>query len=220
MLVDGGTGTMRRLLEAGSHYRDVDYLFYTHVHPDHVVDLVPFLFATKHTPGYLRTKALTVAGPPGFRDFFVRLMDVFGDWVLSDDYELHLEELERDERVFGGWRVETAPLKHAVPSLAYRFTEGAKEAVVAGDTSYCPEIVRHAEGADLLVIECSFPDSLEVEGHLTPRTASQIAREAGCKRLLITHMYPIATPRELAESCRRGFDGEVIPGRDLLKVTV
>ena len=66
---------MRRLLEAGFHYRDVDYLFYTHIHPDHVLDLVPFLLATKHTPGMVRTKPLYILGPPGFRDFFNRLME-------------------------------------------------------------------------------------------------------------------------------------------------
>ncbi len=219
-LVDGGTGTMRRLLEAGFHYRDVDYLFYTHIHPDHVLDLVPFLFATKHTPGYTRSKDLHVVGPPGFRDFFSRLMGMFGEWVLSDDYTLELEEVEEEERIFSGWRVSTRLLSHPVPSLSYRFTEGDSVAVVSGDTAYCQAVVEHASGADLLVIECSFPDAYEVEGHLTPRRASQIAREAGCKRMAITHIYPVATPEELAESCRRGFAGEVIPGRDLLKIAV
>lgn len=220
VLVDGGTGTMRRLLEAGYHYSDIDHLFYTHIHPDHTHDLVPFLFATKHTPGYTRTKPLHLIGPPGFREFFSGLMGLFGDWVLSDDYRIELEEMEVGRRAFAGWEVSTRPLEHSVPSLAYRFTDGSTVAVVSGDTSYCDAIVEHASGADLLVLECSFPDSLEVEGHLTPRLASQVAREAGCKRLLITHMYPGVTPENLAEACRLGFSGEVIPGRDLLKVVI
>lgn len=220
VLVDGGTGTMRRLLEAGYHYRDVDYLFYTHVHPDHVVDLVPFLFATKHTPGYTRTKPLLVIGPPGFREFFSKLMDVFGRWVLSDDYHLDLREIGESSLRLKGWEVSTRLLSHPVHSLAYRFSGDGAAAVISGDTSYCPAIVEHASGADLLVIECSFPDEYQVEGHLTPKLASQIARESGCKRLLITHIYPVASPEELAEACRKGFDGEVIPGRDLLEVAL
>jgi ribonuclease BN (tRNA processing enzyme) len=219
-LVDGGTGTMRRLLEAGFHYRDVDYLFFTHIHPDHVVDLVPFLFATKHTPGYTRTRPLHVLGPPGFREFFSKLMEVFGKWVLSDDYRLDLREIGESSEAFGDWEVSTRLLSHSVPSLAYRFSGDGAVAVVSGDTSYCPAIVEHASGADLLVIECSFPDEHQVEGHLTPKLASQIAREAGCKRLLITHIYPVASPKDLAAACRKGFDGEVIPGRDLLRVAI
>lgn len=221
LLVDGGTGTMRRLLEAGFHYRDVDYLFYTHVHPDHTHDLVPFLFATKHTPGYTRTKPLRVIGPPGFKEFFSRLMDLFGDWVLDDEYALEVEEMkEGATRFFPDWEVSTRLLEHSVPSLAYRFTDGAAVAVISGDTSYCRAIVEQALGADLLVLECSFPDPLAVHGHLTPESTSRIARESGCKRLIITHMYPIASAEELAEACRRGYGGEVVPGHDLLKLTL
>jgi ribonuclease BN (tRNA processing enzyme) len=221
VLVDGGTGTMRRLLEAGFHYSEVDYLFYTHTHPDHVLDLVPFLFATKHTPGMVRTKPLHVLGPSGFRDFFDRLMGVFGEWVLSDDYPLELDEMEDEsERVFGSWKVTTRALNHPVPTVGYRFSESGSVAVVSGDTDYCEEIVDLAKNADLLLLECSFPDQLKVGGHLTPQFASQIARESGCKRLLTMHMYPMASPEQLAEACREGFDGEVIAGRDLLKVSV
>jgi ribonuclease BN (tRNA processing enzyme) len=220
VLVDGGTGTMRRLLEAGFHYRDVDYLFYTHIHPDHSLDLVAFLFATKHTPGFVRTKPLHILGPPGFRDFFDRLMGIFGDWVISEDYPLELEEMDGGERVFQSWKVGTRVLSHAVPTIGYRFTEGGSVVVVSGDTDYCEAIVDLARDADVLVLECSFPDEFKVGGHLTPQFASQIARESRCKRLVTTHVYPMATPEGLAESCRRGFDGEVIAGRDLLKVTV
>jgi ribonuclease BN (tRNA processing enzyme) len=220
VLVDGGTGTMRRLLEAGFHYRDVDYLFYTHIHPDHVLDLVPFLFATKHTPGFQRTRALHVLGPPGFKDFFDRLMMLFGQWVLSDDYPLEVEEMGESERVFGSWSVRTRLLKHPVSTGGYRFSQAGVVAVVSGDTDYCKAVVELAAGADVLVLECSFPDDIKVEGHLTPRYASQIARESGCKRLIITHMYPVASPEDLAHSCRCGFGGEVLAGRDLLKVVV
>lgn len=220
VLVDGGTGTMRRLLEAGFHYRDVDYLFYTHIHPDHSLDLVSFLFATKHTPGYDRTKTLHILGPPGFRDFFDRLMGVFGEWVLSDEYPLELDEVDEDELTFGSWTVRTKRLNHAVPTVGYRFSEGGSVAVVSGDTDYCREIVDLAKDADVLVLECSFPDAFKVGGHLTPESASQIARESGCKRLITNHMYPVASPDDLAASCRLGFEGEVIAGRDLLKVTV
>ena len=53
LLVDGGSGTLRRLYEAGIDYRAIDQLFYTHVHPDHTGDLVPFLFAQRYRPARL-----------------------------------------------------------------------------------------------------------------------------------------------------------------------
>ena len=48
-LLDGGSGTLRKCAEAGISYKEIDKIFYTHLHPDHTTDLVPFLFATKHT---------------------------------------------------------------------------------------------------------------------------------------------------------------------------
>jgi len=220
VLVDAGTGTMRRLMEGGFHYSEIDYLFFTHIHPDHTHDLVPFLFATKHTPGYTRTRDLHIVGPPGFEEFYRQVMDIYGKWTLADSYAIEVTEMAEESRSFGGWEVSTTVVEHAVPCLAYRFSDGRAAAVVSGDTEYCEAIVRHAEGADALVIECSFPDSVQVEGHLTPRTASQIAREAHCKRLIITHIYPVATGQELAEACRKGFGGEVTAAQDLLRIVL
>ncbi|MBI5183158.1 MAG: ribonuclease Z, partial [Nitrospinae bacterium] len=45
LLFDSGSGTLGRLIQIGISYRDIDYIFYSHIHPDHVADLVPFLFA-------------------------------------------------------------------------------------------------------------------------------------------------------------------------------
>jgi glyoxylase-like metal-dependent hydrolase (beta-lactamase superfamily II) len=39
---------MRRLLEVGISIDKLSYVFYSHLHPDHTGELVPFLFATKY----------------------------------------------------------------------------------------------------------------------------------------------------------------------------
>ena len=54
LLFDSGAGTMRRLLEAGVTIDKISYLFYSHLHPDHSGELVPFLFATKYLESYRR----------------------------------------------------------------------------------------------------------------------------------------------------------------------
>ena len=42
------TRFLKKMLEAGITYLDMDLLLYTHIHPDHVADLVPLLFACKY----------------------------------------------------------------------------------------------------------------------------------------------------------------------------
>jgi len=45
MLFDCGAGTMWGLAQVGLDFRDLDWLWFTHFHPDHTGDLLPLLFA-------------------------------------------------------------------------------------------------------------------------------------------------------------------------------
>ena len=47
MVVDMGPGILRRMSEAEIDVRWIDVLLITHFHPDHISDLVPFLFASE-----------------------------------------------------------------------------------------------------------------------------------------------------------------------------
>ena len=47
-LVDFGYGNLRQLLNLGITYRDIDRIFFTHNHPDHMCDLIPFLFGSRY----------------------------------------------------------------------------------------------------------------------------------------------------------------------------
>lgn len=51
IVLDCGSGTTKRLAEAGINYLDVDYLLLSHLHPDHTGGLAAFLFATKYAYG-------------------------------------------------------------------------------------------------------------------------------------------------------------------------
>jgi len=73
LLFDSGPGTMRRLLRTKTTIFDIDYIFYSHFHPDHTAELVPFLFATKYPDISQRQRALTLVAGRGFEDFFAGL---------------------------------------------------------------------------------------------------------------------------------------------------
>jgi ribonuclease Z len=77
------------------------------------------------------------------------------------------------------------------PSVLVGPTRPGRHVVITGDTRPCPATVEHSQGADLLIHEATFGDE-EAEraaetGHSTAREAAAVARDAGVRRLVITH---------------------------------
>jgi ribonuclease BN (tRNA processing enzyme) len=208
------------LLESGISYLDVDLVLYTHLHPDHISDLVPLLFACKY-PDQPRLKDLTVAGGPGFKRYFDQLERFYGPWIEAPSYRLTAQDIPNGPFPFMDVQILAKPVPHTAESVAYRIEfQGGKSLVVSGDTDYCQTIVDLAGETDLLVLECSFPNGKKIEGHLTPALAGRIASEARCKRLLLTHLYPLCDQSDILSQCREVFDGDVSLAEDLLRLKV
>ena len=78
------------------------------------------------------------------------------------------------------------------PALLVGETRPGRRVVIAGDTRPCAATILAAEGADLLVHEATFGDEeadRAVEtGHSTAREAAQVAKLAGVRRLILTHV--------------------------------
>ncbi len=214
--VDLGPGALRALSRAGLDYRHIRRVVFTHYHPDHVADVVALLFASR----YRRQGALQLLGPPGLVDVVRGLQAAFGRWVEPGDYDLVLEELGHTQTKHGPWTLTAAPTPHTQQSLAYRLETGGTVVVITGDTAWDPALVELADGADVLVAECSYPDELAVEGHLTPGLVGRLAREAGVAEVLLVHMYPETDSFDLRYECAEEYDGRVTVGHDLLRLKV
>jgi len=220
ILLDGGSGTLLRMLRAGVTYKDVDAVLYTHIHPDHCADLVPLLFACKYHEDP-RTKDLLIVGGRGFRDYFEGLRWVHDSWMEPETVRIHIREVAADEVSLGDLRITSLPLEHTPHSVGYRIAApGGQTVVYSGDTDYCPNIVELARGADLLLLECSFPEGQKVAGHLTPSLAGRIAQEAGCRRLVLTHLYPPCDQADIVQDCKNVFGGEVILAEDMMTIAI
>lgn len=194
--------------------------FYTHLHPDHTIDFVSFLFAYKN-PANLREKDLQVIGPVGFKKFYEQLISLYGDWIIPQSYNLILTEVWEDDIEFDTYRLKTKPILHSENSVGYRFeTQNSKSVTISGDTDYCSQIIELAKDTDLLILECAFPDEIKVEGHLTPSFAAKIANESNCKKLLLTHFYPLCDNYDVQSQCKKQYIGELILAEDLMKLQI
>ncbi len=214
-LVDCGSGTLLQLERAGLTYLTLDAVFITHSHPDHIGDLIPLIHALKVTPGVRREKPLTIFGPAGFMEFYTECISPVV--TTPKHFTVELSEVE-GEFDFAGVRCRTAPTVHSdrLNSIAYRFEVGDKALVMSGDCDYDTGIVELSRAADLLVLDCSCPDALKFPGHLSGSECGRVAREAGVKRLLLSHLYPVVGADDTRlEECSVMFQGDVQLAEDL-----
>jgi ribonuclease BN (tRNA processing enzyme) len=221
LLLDAGVGTLRRMLETGVTIFDITHIFFSHFHPDHTAELVPFLFASKYPEQTRRQTPLVVIAGKGFGAFFQGLSAVYGDWIQLPDELMRIIELDTDAAdsfQIDGLRLDTRPVIHRPESLAVRVAgAGGKSMVYSGDTDLSPDLVALAAGADLLICECSHPDDMKIQGHLTPSLAGSMARQAGVAKLVLTHFYPDCDAVDIAGQCRRTYSGPLVLARDLMR---
>ncbi|MFN3532661.1 MAG: MBL fold metallo-hydrolase [Candidatus Brocadia sp.] len=225
LVFDTGPGSLRQLFLAGITYLDIDYIYYSHFHPDHSLDLVSILFAMRYNEPK-RTNPLYVTGPTGLKAFYEGLASVFGEAIKPKTFDLHFNEIDKGELIYDGWKIIVEPLCHSMHSIGFRIeSRSGKTLAYSGDTDYCDGILRLAKKVNTLILECSFPDDQKVEGHLTPRLCAQIARESQCDKLLLSHFYPICDACiknniYLQGELKNIYNGEVIFAEDFTRFTI
>jgi ribonuclease BN (tRNA processing enzyme) len=220
LLIDSGPGALRKMLEVGITYQDIDVLLYTHIHPDHVSDLVHVLFACKYAD-LPREKELLCIGGPGFRSYFEKLKNLYGPWIEPKSYRLTVKEISEEPLLYRDLRILSKPMAHISESVGYRIElKEGKSIAVSGDTDYCQNIIDLGSEVDLLILECSFPDGKKVEGHLTPSLAGRIALESHCSRLLLTHLYPVCDRFDVVGQCQKIYQGQIILGEDRMRIKI
>ncbi|CAM4197102.1 MULTISPECIES: ribonuclease Z [Corallococcus] len=103
-------------------------------------------------------------------------------------------------------------------------SRSGRRLVISGDTRPCPSLVQAAKDADLLVHESTFSDDEQARAletrHSTAREAAQVAKDAGARRLILTHLSSRhdTDPGRLLTQAREAFKGPVEVAFDGLTV--
>jgi len=222
VLLDCGAGALHRLAEFGLPWHEVTHVVLSHFHPDHYGELPLLVYALKYTTVPPRAEPLVILGPPGVVRLVKALAEGFGPWLLDPGFPIAVLDI-RDGEPFpidAELSLETFPVPHTTESVALSLTAPDGRLVYTGDTGPSTELARWAAGCDILLAECSLPESMAVDIHLTPERAGDMARDAGAKRLVLTHFYPPVETSDPARIAGTRFPGPVTAARDGQRFTI
>ncbi len=212
LLLDCGSGVVHRLANLGLPWTSITHVAITHFHADHIADLAMLCYAFRYGQSPPRNAALQVIGPPGIRDVMDRLSLVFGTWLHAPGYPLQIVELASGSRASlgGGVELTAYAVPHTLESVAYSVEHGGRRVIYTGDTGFDSAVAQWAAGCDVLLTECSLPDSLAIPSHLTPAQAGRMAAIATPALLALTHFYPPVESVDIAAIVAEQFDGPVV----------
>jgi ribonuclease BN (tRNA processing enzyme) len=118
-----------------------------------------------------------------------------GAWGNEDLIEaaFDLEEYETgDEIELGSLTARFEEVPHFTTTHAVNFTSrnGSGRLTYGADCRPGDELIEIARDADLLIVEATLPrpERTGVRGHMTPAEAGEHARQAGARRVVLTHI--------------------------------
>ena len=175
ILLECGSGSLA-FLAALTEPEKIDGIVLSHLHYDHMSDLLPLSYRFAMTGK--RVKVYAPCAPENVRAMLdcpaYEWCDITGGGQIGEA------------------RFTAAPVRHPVPSFAVRFEHKGKVLCYSGDTNTCDTLALFAKNADLFLCDACFTDALWNSSlpHLSARKAAQVARASGVKRLMLTHFRP------------------------------
>lgn len=168
VLIDTGDGILRDLLALGLSVNDIDALFYTHGHFDHMGGLHSLL-------GFMRMKGrrapLYCYCPSGCVEVIGALANFRKCYEGSIPFELRLNEITGEDDVHLSnisvhpydmvhcGSIEAAEVLDPIPALGYRIACEGEAVAVTGDCGRASPLAELVKDVDLAIIEGTYPTS-------------------------------------------------------------
>ena len=245
ILVDCGSGITQRLDQINISTADIDALFLTHLHSDHVIDLYQLIISSWHS---YRTKPWKLYGPKGTKKFVSKIMNAWQDERMqrikyenrssTKAFNIIVKEFSTSGTIIiKDLKIKYFEVDHKPVPFAYGFCflNNNKKLTISGDTRPCENIMKYGQLSDVLLHEVFIEDEIKetnkmrtlktlhnVKDYHTPSSiVGKIASLARCKKLVLTHLVPTKfNEKKLKKIVKNDFGKDPIIGRDLLKIKI
>src|SRR3954469_8243730 len=160
LLFDCGRGAAQRIEQLKIPFTQIDSLFLTHLHSDHVVG-IPDLWLTGWARG--RKVPMQVWGPAGTKAMMSHLAEAFefDIQIRGEDDKVPVQAMavlakDIEQGVVyenAGIKVTAFTVDHGrvKPALGYRVDFGGHSVVLSGDTRFSENLIHYSQGVDLLI---------------------------------------------------------------------
>lgn len=246
LVIDAGRGVTQRLMQSGLRLGQVDAMFLTHLHSDHVVGLPDLWLTGWLAAGFAQRKGpFVVYGPKGTQNLMDGLTRAY-DWDIKariadqklDPASIQATVTEIKEGVVyeqGGVRVTAFEVDHGEllhPAFGFRIDYAGRSVTVSGDTRFNENLIKHATGTDLLIHQVAAARDELVQlpvfkvilaHHTQPHEAGTVFTRVKPKLAVYYHFVLLGTPKipavteeEVLEMTRKTYAGPLVIGEDLM----
>ena len=246
-LFDCGHGVTNQIVAAGVNPAEINHIFLTHLHYDHVADLAYFMITTWMAN---RQTAPIIIGPPDTKHLVDALIDT-DNGAYRKDIEARVQYKQRQENFhvlkpdvrevepgvifeddyvkLSACYVDHIPMEIS-PCFGLRMdTIDGKSVVFSGDTAPCDDLIELAQGADLLIHECTFPTTaiefrskarIGTWSHTSPTILGEIAVKSNVKSLVATHFGNFDSSRPVVRDLMSKHMPVELMGNELMEEMV
>jgi len=238
-----GRGATQRIEQLKVPFAEVDALFLTHLHSDHVVG-IPDLWLIGWPRG--RKSPFRVWGPDGTKEMMAHLEKAyqFDIHIRRDvDEKLPAQGVVVEAKDIGqgvlyenaGVKITAFAVDHGLvkPALGYRIDFKGHSVVLSGDTRPSENLIHFSEGTDVLIHEVIDPEAFRSKNpsvnperaqrvaahHTTPEQAGTVFARVKPKLAVYSHIVPGDTT-DLIPLTRKTYSGPLEVGEDLMSIEI
>jgi ribonuclease BN (tRNA processing enzyme) len=209
-MIDCGTGVVSKLQEH-LDYHQVTAVVISHMHADHFLDLIPYRYGLKYATYTQPWQQPRLYLPPGGEDILRRMVGPISEHAdfLADCFQV----AEYDPyNILSIGELELRFVRTIHPRPAYAISIASdKRMVFTADAAPSEALLELSRGADLLLAEAAIMSRESDPGslvHLTPSDAGFLAKQAGVKRLLLTHLWQEFDRGEIVRIASEAFGAQ------------